>query len=240
MKPLAGGLKYLHTYRDRHGKLRHAFRRRKFATVMLPGEPGSVELMQAYTNALAGVTASLPGEINDVRHNPRREILSGNAVAYKNKPGSVSAAVTLYLGSMDFGRLADATRGDRRRDLERFRADYGEQSFAALERKHVEMMLAAKASTPHAAKNFLKALRGVVSVALKAGIRETDPTSGIRVKAKTSPQGFQSWSESDIAQFEAAYPVGSRERLAFALLLYTGQRRGDVIKMGRQHVRTAV
>ena len=30
-----------------------------------------------------------------------------------------------------------------------------------------------------------------------------------------------------IARFEAAYPLGTRERLAYALLLYTGQRSGD-------------
>jgi hypothetical protein len=154
-------VKYLHSYRDRHGRLRHAFRRRGFKTIMLPGVPDSVELMQAYTNALAGADIAAP----------RVEV-----GASRNKPGSVSAAVTLYLGSMDFGRLAEATRGNRRRDLERFRADFGEQSFGALERKHVELILAAKASTPHAAKNFLKALRGVVVVALRAGLCETDPT----------------------------------------------------------------
>jgi integrase len=43
------------------------------------------------------------------------------------------------------------------------------------------------------------------------------------------------WNESDIAQFEEHWPIGSRERFAFTLLLYTGQRRGDVIRLGRQH-----
>jgi integrase len=40
----------------------------------------------------------------------------------------------------------------------------------------------------------------------------------------------------EFPQFEAMHPIGSRARLAFALLLYTGQRRGDVIRMGRQQV----
>ena len=31
--------------------------------------------------------------------------------------------------------------------------------------------------------------------------------------------------------------VGSKPRLALALLLYTAQRRGDVVKMGRQHIK---
>src|SRR6185295_19001843 len=48
------------------------------------------------------------------------------------------------------------------------------------------------------------------------------------------------WDESEIAQFETAHPIGSKARLAMALLLYTGQRRGDVVRMGRQHIRDGV
>lgn len=48
--------------------------------------------------------------------------------------------------------------------------------------------------------------------------------------------GFGTWAEDDIAKFEATWAKGTRERLALALLLYTGQRRGDVIRMGRQHL----
>jgi integrase len=33
------------------------------------------------------------------------------------------------------------------------------------------------------------------------------------------------------------HPIGTKARLALALLLYTAQRRSDVIKFGRQHVR---
>src|SRR5262249_2071772 len=47
-------------------------------------------------------------------------------------------------------------------------------------------------------------------------------------------------TDEEIAQFEAHHPIGSKPRLAFALLRYTGQRRGDVIKMGRQHIRDGV
>ena len=97
-------------------------------------------------------------------------------------------------------------------------------------------MVAAKAATPHAARSFLKALRAVVAIARRTGIRDDDPTEGIRVKVRATA-GFRTWTEDDIAQFEAAYPIGSRARLAFALLLFTGQRRGDVIRLGRQHVK---
>jgi integrase len=39
-----------------------------------------------------------------------------------------------------------------------------------------------------------------------------------------------------IETFERYWPIGTRKRLAFALLLYSFQRRGDVIRLGRQHV----
>jgi integrase len=55
----------------------------------------------------------------------------------------------------------------------------------------------------------------------------------VRIKS----DGFHSWTDSEITQFEGWHPIGSRARLAFALLLYTGQRRSDVVRMGRQHIR---
>jgi integrase len=216
-------LKFVHRYRDRHGRFRHYFRRTGFKSIRLPGLPGSPEFMAAYQTALAGATA------------PRIEIGVG-----RTKPGSVAAAVAAYLGSIDFRGLAYATQRDRRRILERFRDDFGSNSFATLTRNIVERMLATKAATPHAAKSFLKTLRGMVAVALRVGLCESDPTVGIRVKVRATTQGFRSWTEDEIARFEAAHPIGTRARLAFALLLYTGQRRGEVITMGRQHVKGGI
>ena len=40
----------------------------------------------------------------------------------------------------------------------------------------------------------------------------------------------------EIKQFESEHTLGTRERLAFALLLHTGQRRSDVMRMGQQHI----
>src|SRR6266403_2595389 len=63
-----------------------------------------------------------------------------------------------------------------------------------------------------------------------------DPTASVRAP-KFRSAGFYAWNEEDIAAFEAKHPIESRARLALALLLYTAQRRADVVKMGRQHVR---
>src|SRR5262249_2861774 len=52
--------------------------------------------------------------------------------------------------------------------------------------------------------------------------------------------GFHTWSEEEITQFEANHPIGTKPRLALALLLYTAQRRSDVVRMGRQHIKGGV
>ncbi|HUS98479.1 MAG TPA: tyrosine-type recombinase/integrase, partial [Hyphomicrobiaceae bacterium] len=67
------------------------------------------------------------------------------------------------------------------------------------------------------------------------GMRHHDPThrlKGFRIRN----DGFHTWTDEEIAQFEVAHPIGTKARLAFSLLLFTGQRRGDVVVMGRQHV----
>ena len=38
-------------------------------------------------------------------------------------------------------------------------------------------------------------------------------------------------------QYEARHAIGTKARLAMALLLYTGARRSDVVLLGRQHIR---
>ena len=66
-----------------------------------------------------------------------------------------------------------------------------------------------------------------------------DPTFGIRIKMPKS-DGHHTWTEDEIAQFEARWRIGSKPRLALALGLYTAQRRGDVVHIGRQHIRGGV
>jgi integrase len=211
-------LPFIHSYRDRHGKPRHYFRRRGYQRVTLPGLPGSPEFMTAYALALAGQTA------------PPIEIAASRA-----RPGSVSQAVGLYLGSADYLDLVARSRRSLRLLLDRFRAEHGDRPIADLRGTHVEAMMAGMA--PYAARDFFKALHAVAKVAVRAGLIETDPTTGARRPKIKDRGGFHCWTDDEIVQFEAHHSIESRARLAFALLLFTGQRRGDVIVMGRQHVR---
>ena len=59
---------------------------------------------------------------------------------------------------------------------------------------------------------------------------------GIKVRSK----GHRTWTDEEIAAFEAHFPIGTEARLAFTLLLWTGQRRGDVVRMGRDHVKDGI
>ena len=156
--------------------------------------------------------------------------------ASRAKVGTVAATVGMMLASVAFADLADGTQRLRRNILERFREAHGDKRIAAIERKHVQALVDAKAATPSAARNFLAVVRSLMQFAIEAGIRADDPTLGVkRVKIKST--GFVTWEEHHIAAFEARHPIGTMARLAFALALGTGQRRGDLVKMGRQHVR---
>ena len=108
-----------------------------------------------------------------------------------------------------------------------------------LTREHVQRIVNEKSATPFAQRNFLNTLRAMFKWAMGEGRMPDDPTLGVtRQKAKTT--GYKTWSEDHIARLEAKYPIGSKERLAFALILYTGLRRSDVVKIGRQHVHNGV
>jgi integrase len=80
-------------------------------------------------------------------------------------------------------------------------------------------------------------LRVILTYAVSLGLIASNPTIGIR-KYKSRGDGFHSWTENEIAAFEARHDIGTRPRLAFDLLLYTAQRRSDVLRMGWQHVVT--
>ena len=54
------------------------------------------------------------------------------------------------------------------------------------------------------------------------------------------PIEFHAWTPDEVKQFKTHHKIGSKARLALALLLYLGARRGDVVTLGRQHIRDGV
>lgn len=142
-------LRYMNAFRDRHGRLRHYFRRPGCEAVALPGLPGSVEFMEAYQVALAGEAA--------------RRIEIG---ASRTKPGTIAALTVAYFNSLAFHDLAPETKRTRRNILERFRTEHGDKRIALLQRSHIEKMVVAKAPTPAAARNFLNTVSSCNSLSI--------------------------------------------------------------------------
>lgn len=208
-------LKHLHNFRDRHGKPRCYVRVPGQKAVALPGLPGSAEFLAAYQDALSMAAPRLIG-------------------ASRTIAGTIDAAVIAYYEDNSFLALGDTTRHTRKVILEHFRAEHGTKKLTTLQAPHVAAIVGKK--PPFAARNWLKVLRGLMTFAVAMGLRKGDPTQGIKMP-KVKAGEIATWTEAEIAQFEAWHPVGSKARLALALLLYTAQRRGDVVKMGRQHIR---
>jgi integrase len=215
--------RYVHSFVDRHGKPRHYFRRAGFKKAPLPGLPWSPDFMATYERVMAGQPAAIG---------------VGRVL-----PGSMHALAVGYYNSADFLGMKQNSQRVRRNIIEKFCREVdahglrnGDKRAALLQREHIVALMAARAAKPESANGLRKALRALMQHAVACKVRADDPTQGVRRVPGRSKQGFHTWDESEIAKFEAKYPVGSKPRLALALGLYTGQARQDVIAMGRQHI----
>jgi integrase len=207
--------KFVHGFVDRHGKPRFYFRRPGFKRVPLPGLPWSPEFMAAYENAVAGQ----PAQIGSSRI----------------KPGTLRALAASYFATPAFRTKSSATQYSYRNVIDRICREHGDKRAALLQREHVVRLIAALANKPRTANALRNALRILMQHAVEIGMRADDPTHAVRA-VPVKGESYHSWTEAEIAQFEQHHPVSSRARLALSLLLYTGQRRSDVVRMGRQHI----
>jgi integrase len=208
-------LAHVHRFRDRHGKVRHYFRRNGKRTP-LPGVPGSAAFMAAYHAALAGEPAPIGAD--------------------RAAPGTMAALAADWFASAEFRALSPAGQRNYRRIVDRFLAAHGHRLVADMESRNVRKLLDERAATPSAANRLLSILRLMMRHAVERGWREDDPTREVR-RLRHKVAGHPTWTEEDIAAFEAHWPLGTRARLSMALLLFTGQRRSDAIRLGWQHVR---
>jgi integrase len=200
-----------------NGKRRVRFRKGGFSTY-LTGIPWSPDFMRQRAAALDGVKAE------------RQEI-----GAERTKPGTVNALIVSYY-KLVFPTLKQSTQAMRRNILERFRAEHGDKPVARLEREHIASIIAAKVNTPHAANTLRKVLRHLLDHGIDLKMIAANPTLGVK-NFKIKGDGIHTWSVDEVEQFTARHLIGSRAHLAMMLMLWTGQRRSDVIGMGWQHVR---
>jgi integrase len=80
-------------------------------------------------------------------------------------------------------------------------------------------------------------MRGLFRWAHNAKLVKVDPTAGVSNPKRKGTDGFVPWTEADMTAYETRWPIGTRQRVWLDVLAYTGLRRGDVVRLGRQHVR---
>jgi len=203
-------LPYVQEYRDRHGKARRYFRRPGFKRWALPGTPGSPQFMTAYEAALS---AECP------------------PIGRKHKDGTVGVLVAGFYRSAAFENLKPQSQRLYRLVLDKFAQEDGHRLVRDMPRRVAMSMIEEIGATkPGMANLTLKAMRRLFAYAIKKELRNDNPFVGIEsYKLGT----HHTWTDAEIARYEAVWQIGTRERLAFDLLLYTGQRVGDVAAMRR-------
>jgi integrase len=202
-------LKYLKVYRDRHGTIRRYFRRRGQKDVTLKGDPGTTEFTLAYQAAF-GTRAPAVDE---------------------TKAGTFGRLIADYCRSAGFANLKPSSQKLYKLVLDRIADRHGHRLVRDARRSDARKIVEEVGAAKPAMANITRAvLRLLMQYAVDAELRLDNPVAGLKAY-RTGTR--HTWTDDELSQFERRWPFGTRERLAFALLLYTGQRAGDVVKMRR-------
>lgn len=206
MKPVT--LPFVQSYKDRHGHQRHYFRRGRVRKA-LPSDHTSPEFLEAYNLAQNSEAAQ--------------------ASQNKAKEGTIEALVREFYSAGEFTTaIVASTQREYRYRLEWLREKHGDKRVKMIGRRHILRMRDEKAETPGEANTLLRIIRRLMSFAVDRQYREDNPA--LRIKLFKGGE-FPDWKDDELAKFERKHKRGTKARKAYALLLYTGQRRIDVAKM---------
>lgn len=193
--------------------------------IRLRSTPGSQEFFEEYQRARTGVIAK-----------PNRPKIIRRAAEH-----SLRWLVEQHYQSARFLTLGPSSQRVRRGILDNIcqsevdtpagRMRRGDLPFADMRAKHVRAVRDEKIGLPEAANSRLKALRQVFAWALVEEHVSTNPTAGVEFLPGNA-DGFHTWTVGEVRQYEARWAVGTKQRLALDLLLYTGTRRSDVVRLG--------
>lgn len=211
---------------DRHGKRRYRWRKggRQRYFLAHPNSPEGQEELQAF--------------LADTR----------SPAIVQAAHGTVAWAAARFFASATFrGGKSAQTERTSRLILNKFVAEYGKFKIIDWRFDHIEALLMKAAEKrpndkgrmiggPSAANNLRRELKPFFDYAIKLlRIERTNPVD--QAAPITVPRGgFHTWTEDEIEQFRAHWPLGKKARLALEIFLWTAQRRGDASKFGRKHL----
>ena len=164
--------------------------------------------------------------------------MAGGQPSYTSRQ---AAAYTLdwlarqWMLSARWKEASASTQKQRRLTLQKICDKAGHVPADRVTRRMIVAGLDERADTPAAANWYLKVVKALFGWAVDAGHLTENPAHDIKgLKNKTD--GFTPWSDADVTAYRQRWPIGSKQRLAFELLAGTGLRRGDVVRIGPQHI----
>jgi integrase len=207
-------LPYIKEYTDSALIRRRYFRRKGYKGGPLPGKVGSPEFMEAYQAYMAGRPAPL---------------------ARGTAPGTFASLFEAYYRSVEYANLKPASKKLYRYALNPLQELYGHKALATMTKDNVYKIIEKVGRrAPQMANLTRSVLKRVLGVAMARNLIRSNPLAD-----KINPYKggtHHTWTDDELAQFESRWPLGTRQRLAFALLFYTGQRSGDVVRMNRKDI----
>lgn len=218
---------------DRHGNLRYWARagdgkRRKVRIRSTIGDPG---FMTAYLAAVAELGS--------------KTRTGGPELA---KPHTLNWLAAKYFGSIKFRGYDPRSQRTRAGVINSClreplapgdKATFADLALRVFTSRHVRVLRDRKESQPGAANNRKKYLSAMFEWGMESlpEVVTSNPCKDVK-KIDYDSDGFRPWTEEDLDRFEVFYPIGSKQRLALALFLYTGARISDVYKLGPANVRS--
>jgi integrase len=208
-------LRYVNEFIDRHGRPRYYFRRPGSRSVKLPGLPGSIQFMDAYQAALATVAPPPPSSKHVIR-------------------GSLAEITAGYFRSAAFANIEGSSQRLYQIALKPVLEAHGHRLVREMPKTSARNIIEAIGATRPGMANVTRAvLSNIMAYAIANGVRTDNPFAGL---GKYRLGTHHTWTDAELAQYERRWKLGTRERLAYALLLYTMQRGGDVVKMARNDI----
>lgn len=205
------------------GKERFYYRRPGAKKIRINGVPWTPPFMAEYNTAAGGPDVVVAQPI--VR-----------------KTGTFSWLCDQYFLSGEFRELDEKlTKPRRRNNLLRICREpiapnstrrFGDVPLVSWNKKAIRALRDRVADKPGTASDWLKALRAIFKFAVEADHCEANPTREVQFLRSNNVDGHHSWTIEEVEKFESKYQIGSEERLAMGLLIYTGQRMSDVIRFG--------
>ena len=211
---------YLQRHKTRHGKFNWYAQKGNGPLIRIKQEHGTPEFDAAYKAAVSGYS-TLPAV---------------PAPAVKAHADTLEWLWMMYRQAGAWQNLKPATKKQRENIMKGVLEKVGQEPISAFTKRAILGAMDARSATPFQAQNLLKVFRGLFKWAVKREHAAVDPTIGLKADLPKT-KGFLERTYDEVIAYENRWPIGTRERVMLDVYMYTGLRRGDACRVGKQHVK---